>query len=133
MGRIARLSVGVALSGALALGAPAVAHAGQAAQAAGLVAVVVQVDRTLNDLDVLSNIGQINIVYVDDSLNNLQVLNRSPILSNNVITVQDILQDCAVAGCIEIRNVLNNLNIQIGDVIAVDVLSGGDINIYVAQ
>ena len=133
MRRITRLAAGLALSGALALGAPTAAGAAQTGGAVGLIAAVVQVDRSLNDLDVLSNIGEINIVYVEDSLNNLQVLNNSPILSNNVVTVQDVLQDCAVAGCIEIRNVLNNLTINIDDVLAIDVLSGGDINVYVAQ
>ena len=111
------------------------AHAqpNQAAGAAGLVAAVVQVDRTLNELSVLSDIGEINIVYVEDSLNNLQVLNGSPILSDNVVTVQDFLQDCSVAGCIEITNVLNDNNVVVSDVVAIDVLSGGDIDVFVLQ
>lgn len=112
---------------------PAAAQPNQAAGAAGLVAAVVQVDRTLNDLNVLSNIGEINVVYLDRSLNNLQVLNRSPILSDNVVTIQDFLNDCTVASCFEISDVLNNNNVNVSDVVAVDVLSGGDINVYVLQ
>ena len=121
---------------ALALGSvgPAVAQPNQVAGAAGLVAAVVQVDRTLNNLQVLSNIDEINIVYIEDSLNNLQVLNRSPILSNNVITVQDFLQDCSgVLTCFEISNFLNDNNVNLQDVIAIDILSGGDINVFVGQ
>lgn len=109
------------------------AHPNQVAGAAGLVAVVVQVDRTLNDLSVLSDIGEINIVRVEDSLNNLRVLNRSPILSNNVVTVQNFLNNCTVVSCIEITNVLNNNNVVISDVIAIEVLSGGDIDVFVSQ
>lgn len=128
---IAGSLVGVALTASAV--APAAAAPNQNAQAAGLVAVVAQVDRTLNDLDVLSHIGEINVIYVDDSLNNLQVLNRSPILSNNVVTLQNFLNDCTVLSCFEISHVLENVNVAISDVIAVDVLSGGNINVYVAQ
>lgn len=113
--------------------AGASAQPNQVAGAAGLVAAVVQVDRTLNELEVLSDIGEINIVRVEDSLNNLQVLNRSPILSDNVVTVQDFLQDCSVAGCIEITNVLNNNNVVLSDVVAIDILSGGDIDVFVLE
>lgn len=109
--------------------APVMAAPNQAAGAAGVVAAVVQVDRTLNDLNVLSNIGEIKIVEVSDSLNN--VLNRSPILSNNIVTVQDFLNDCTVVSCIEVTDFLNNNNVAISDVVAVDVLSGGDITVYV--
>lgn len=131
------LKRGVAVAGAataLFVGSAgsAAAQSNQAA-AAGLVAVVVQVDRTLNDLSVLSDIGEINVVYVEDSLNNLRVLNRSPILSNNVVTVQDFLNDCTVASCFEISNFLNDNNVNLQDVIAIDILSGGDINVFVGQ
>ena len=112
---------------------PAVAAPNQAAQAAGLVAAVVQVDRTLNNLSVLSDIGEINIVRLEDSLNNLQVLNNSPILSDNVVTVQDFLNNCTVASCFEISNFLNDNNVNLQDVIAIDLLSGGDINVFVGQ
>ena len=132
------LKRGIAVAGAAAtlmvgtVGSAA-AQPNQAAGAAGLVAVVVQVDRTLNNVSVLSDIGEINIVYIEDSLNNLQVLNRSPILSDNVVTVQDFLNNCTVASCFEISNFLNNNNVNLQDVIAIDVLSGGDINVFVGQ
>jgi hypothetical protein len=131
MKSIKSLVLSTAVAGLLAAGAagPAAARPNQVGTAAGVVAAVVQVDRTLNDLEVLSDIGSIEIVTVKRSLNN--VLNNSPILSNNVITVQDFLQDCSVAGCIEIRNVLNNNNVAISDVVAIDILSGGDITVFV--
>ena len=109
------------------------AQPNQAAGAAGLVAAVVQVDRTLNDLQVLSDIGEINIVRVEDSLNNLRVLNNSPILSDNVVTVQDFLNNCTVVSCIEITDVLNDNNVVVSDVVAIDVLSGGDIDVFILE
>lgn len=108
--------------------APAMAAPNQVGGAAGVVAANVQVDRTLNDLSVLSNIGEIKVVEVKDSLNN--VLNRSPILSNNVVTVQDFLNNCTVVSCIEITDFLNNNDVAISDVVAIDVLSGGDITVF---
>lgn len=111
--------------------APALAVPNQVGTAAGVVAAVVQVDRTLNNLNVLSNIGEIKVVEVKDSLNN--VLNRSPILSNNVVTVQDFLNNCTVVSCIEITDFLNDNNVAISDVVAVDVLSGGDITVFVQR
>lgn len=98
----------------------------QSGGAAGVVAAVVQVDDTLNELSVLSPGGDQNIevVTVKDSLNN--VLNNSPILSNNVITLQNFLNNNTV-----LTNFLNDNDILITDVVAVDVLSGGDIVIFV--
>jgi hypothetical protein len=123
---IAALVAGSMLS--LGAVAPAAAQPTQVGGAAGVVAAVVQVNNVLNDLTLLSNIGSIEVVTVKDSLNN--VLNNSPILSNNVVTIQDFLNDCTVLSCIEIRNVLNENDILITDVVAVDVLSGGDIVIF---
>jgi hypothetical protein len=133
--RVMRSAAATATAAVLALGTagPAVAQPNQVAGAAGLVAAVVQVDWTLNNLSVLSDIGEINIVRIEDSLNNLQVLNRSPILSDNVVIVQDFLNNCTVASCFEISNFLNDNNVNLQDVIAIDLLSGGDINVFVGQ
>ena len=113
----------------LTLAAPAIAApspTNQSGGAAGVIAAVVQVDDTLNDLSVLSPGGDQNIevVTVKNSLNN--VLNNSPILSNNVITLQGFLNDNTV-----LTDFLNDNNILITDVVAVDVLSGGDIVVFV--
>lgn len=111
-----------------AVTAPAVAApnpTNQSGGAAGVVAAVVQVDDTLNELSVLSPGGDQNIevVTVKDSLNN--VLNRSPILSDNVITLQNFLNNNEV-----LNNALNNLDVDVSDVVAVDVLSDGTIVVF---
>lgn len=111
-----------------AVTAPAVAApnpTNQSGGAAGVVAAVVQVDDTLNELSVLSPGGDQNIevVTVKDSLNN--VLNNSPILSDNVITLQNFLNNNEV-----LKNALNNLNVDVSDVVAVDVLSDGTIVVF---
>ena len=113
----------------LTVAAPALAApspTNQSGGAAGVVAAVVQVDDTLNELRVLSPNGDQNIevVTVKDSLNN--VLNNSPILSNNVVTLQNFLNNNTV-----LTDFLNDNNIVISDVVAVDVLSGGEIVIFV--
>lgn len=125
----ARLAT-VLTAGALtmAVAAPAMAAPSPTTQsggAAGVVAAVVQVDDTLNELSVLSPNGDQNIevVTVKDSLNN--VLNNSPILSNNVVTLQNFLNNNEV-----LKNALNNLNVDISDVVAVDVLSDGTIVVF---
>ncbi len=111
-----------------AVTAPAVAApnpTNQSGGAAGVVAAVVQVDDTLNELSVLSPGGDQNIevVTVKDSLNN--VLNNSPILSDNVITLQNFLNNNEV-----LKNALNNLDVDVSDVVAVDVLSDGTIVVF---
>lgn len=111
-----------------AVTAPAVAApnpTNQSGGAAGVVAAVVQVDDTLNELRVLSPEGaqNIEVVTVKDSLNN--VLNNSPILSDNVITLQNFLNNNEV-----LKNALNNLDVDVSDVVAVDVLSDGTIVVF---
>jgi len=102
----------------------------QVGTAAGVVAAVVQVDRTLNDLQVLSNIGNLEIVTVKDSLNN--VLQNAKFL-NNITILQNFLNNptCSVvAVCDSLQNFLNDNNVLITDVVAINVLSGGDIVIF---
>lgn len=128
-GRKARLAA-VLTAGAMTLtiAAPAMAApnpTNQSGGAAGVVAAVVQVDDTLNELRVLSPGGDQNIevVTVKDSLNN--VLNNSPILSNNVITLQNFLNNNEV-----LKDFLNQNNIVVEDVVAIDVLSDGTIVVF---
>ena len=122
------------LAGTMAL---AVVSAGAAAPpqnqsggAAGLVAALVQVQDTLNNLQVLSNNDNVEIVTVKDSLNNL--LQNARFL-NNITILQDFLNqpNCSViAVCDSFQDFLNNNNVAISDVVAIDVLSGGDITIF---
>ena len=127
------------LSGVLALTlAMSVVSAGAAAPnpnnqsggAAGLVAAVVQVQDTLNNLQVLSGNENLEIVTVKDSLNNL--LQNARIL-NNVTILQDFLNNpnCSVvAVCDSLYDFLNNNNVAINDLVAINVLSGGDIVVF---
>lgn len=107
--------------------AAAPANAKQTGVATGVIAAVVQVDRTLNDLvDVNIEDSNIEIITVKDSLNNVLNNNRVEVLSRNQTTLQNFLNNNNV-----LTDFLNNNNVQIDDVVAIDVLSGGDINIFV--
>src|SRR3954471_3796645 len=92
----------LAVGSQLATAAPNPAN--QSGGAAGVVAAVVQVQNTLNNLQVLSNNGNVEIVTVKDSLNN--VLQNAHFL-NNITVLQNFLNGpCALAGCITARNLL---------------------------
>lgn len=99
---------------------------GQQAGAAGLVVAVVQAG------DDFISVGDIEVVSVDirDSLNNLtalnNILNNSPILSNNDIDVVDVV-DVGDINVDVLNDSLDALDLVITDVIAVAVLSGGDL------
>ncbi len=128
-----RISLVLALAGTMALSVVstgAAAPPNQVGTAAGVVAAVVQVDRTLNDLQVLSNIGNLEIVTVKNSLNN--VLQNARFL-NNITILQNFLNNptCSVvAVCDSLQNFLNANDVLITDVVAINVLSGGDIVIF---
>jgi hypothetical protein len=97
---------------------------GQQGGAAGLVAAVLQIQAD----DVVN-------VEVVDSLNNLtalnNILNNSPILSGNDVdvTVGDVslLSNFLNANTITLTDFLNDLDLVIGDVVGIAILSGGDI------
>ena len=86
--------------------------------------VSVQIDRVnaLNDLTV----GDITVVNVEDVLNNNNVLNNvlnNSLNDNTVLT--DFLNDNTV-----LNEFLNNNDIAISDVVAINVLSGGDVVVF---
>lgn len=89
----------------------------QTGGANGLIAAVVQVADVIDITD--SNI-EIVTIQVEDSLNNLtalnDVLNDSPILSDNTIVITDVIE----VGSID-------------DLIAVGVLEGGDLIFFTGQ
>jgi len=100
----------------------------QSGGAAGVVAAVVQVQDTLNNLQVLSGNGNVEIITVKDSLNNL--LQNATFL-NNITILQDFLNNnTCLAVCQSLNNVLNNNNVQVADLVAIDVLSGGDLILF---
>jgi hypothetical protein len=125
-----RSSVAVVLTALALVSMAAVASAApadatrQSGGAAGVVAAVVQVDDTLNNLSVLSDIGSVEVITVKDSLNN--VLQNARFL-NNVTVLQDFLNNNDVD---VLNDALNNNNVVISDVVAIDVLSGGDLVIF---
>jgi hypothetical protein len=93
----------------------------------------VQIDR----LNVLSNItGDVRVVNVEDVLsgNNIEALNNA--LNNNDVDInvlRDFLNnnDCSViAVCNSLNDALDDNVVLIQDVIAVNVLSGGDVIIF---
>ncbi|HUQ22109.1 MAG TPA: hypothetical protein VM049_03765 [Gaiellaceae bacterium] len=130
-----RICLVLALAGTMAVsavsaGAAAPSPNNQSGGAAGLVAAVVQVQDTLNNLQVLSGNENLEIVTVKDSLNNL--LQNARFL-NNITILQNFLNqpDCSVVAlCDSLTNFLNNNNVLITDVVAIDVLSGGDIVVF---
>jgi hypothetical protein len=95
--------------------------------AAGLVAAVVQASDLIDITD--SNVEVVS-VDINDSLNNLtalnNILNNSPILSNNDIDVVDVV-DVGDIDVDVLNNALNALDLVVTDVIAVAILSGGDL------
>jgi hypothetical protein len=115
---------------ALALAVPAALAQpnNQSGGAAGVVAAVVQVQDTLNNLQVLSGNENVEIITVKDSLNN--VLQNARFL-NNITILQDFLNNnTCLAVCQSLNNVLNNNNVQVADLVAIDVLSGGDLILF---
>jgi hypothetical protein len=96
----------------------------------------VQIDR----LNVLSNITADNfqVVNVENVLsgNNIQALNNAlnrnevDILTNFLNNVLNNPNCSVVALCNSLNNVLQNADIVVSDVIAINVLSGGDVIIF---
>ena len=100
----------------------------------GLIDVVVNNTSVLNQADILNNAlnqNDVRILNLNDVLNGNQtnvlsdILNNSQVLSNNTVIVQNVLNNNEVA-----KNFLNQNNIPISRVVAIDVLSGAP-TIYV--
>lgn len=95
--------------------------------AGGLVAAVVDVVT-----QVQAQNAQVGLVNLNNSLNNLtavnNILNHNNVLDNNNVPVT--VQNISILNGVQLtvlNNALNNLNIAIGQVIGVAVLSGGQI------
>jgi hypothetical protein len=148
--RIKKSIASLALAGTLFGGAIVGASAAPVTQvthngAGGVVAAAVA---ALNNVNANNNKVDVAIVQLSNSLNNLtalnNVLNNSPILSNNnilqnitvgdvnvlnkVVTVGNItLTDVQVAA---LNNILSQNGINIGQVVGIAVLSGGDLLVF---
>jgi len=92
--------------------------------------VAVQIDR----LNALNNIAvqDVQVVNVQDVLKNGRVLNN--VLQHadiNVQVLQDFLNNSVNNNTVQIlNNALNNNDVNVSDVVAVNVLSGGDIVLF---
>ena len=78
----------------------------------------------LNDL----TITDVRVVNVEDVLNNNNVEAFNNALNRNnveIIELQNTLNNNEI-----VKNVLNNNNVAIGEVVAIDVLSGGDVIVF---
>jgi len=88
--------------------------------------VAVQVDRVnaLNDL----TINDVQVVNVENVLKNGKVLNNV-LRDANIQVLQDFLNNSANNNEI-LNDALNNNNVNVQDVVAVNVLSGGDVVLF---
>ena len=88
--------------------------------------------QALNDL----TLTDVRVVNVEDVLNDNNVRAFNNALNRNEVDIavlQTFLNNSLNDNVVTIREVLSNNNVAIGEVVAIDVLSGGDIVIYVQQ
>lgn len=118
----------------LAVPGPALAQsqANQVAQfnTGNLVSALNNVSAEINNLEALNdlNVEDVRVVNVEDVLNgnNVRALNNA--LNRNDVDV-NVLRN-AINDNEVIKQALNDNNVAITDVVAVDVLSGGDVVVY---
>ena len=90
--------------------------------------VAVQLERVsvLNNLTV----SDVQVVNVQDVLNNNNVLNHSHFL-NDIHVLQNFLNNSVNNNTVQVLNdALNNNNINVSRVVAISVLSGGDVILF---
>jgi len=117
---------GVPVSGALAQ--PPVTQINQGQLIAALNNVNVQVDR-VNALNNLT-LNDIQVVNVQDVIHNSSVLNNV-LRDANIQVLQDFLNGSLNNNVVQVlNNALNNNNVNVSRVVAIDVLSGGDVILF---
>lgn len=130
--RKAKLAAGIAAGVmAFSVSGPALAQSqenvvGQINQG-NLISALNNVNAEVNNLEALNDltVSEVRIVNVDNVLNNSNVLNN--VLRNaDIDAVQNNLNDNEV-----IKQALNNNNVNVSDVVAVDVLSDGTVVVFV--
>jgi hypothetical protein len=110
-----------------------------AAAIGGLIDVVVNNTQVLNNSPVLSG-DTFKVVNLNDALNGNEtnvlsgILANSQVLSQNVVTVQNILNN-SLDGNTVLQDFLKSNNITVDRVIAIDALNGstGPVTLYVFQ
>ena len=101
----------------------------------GLVSALNNVSAEIGSIDALEGltVTDVRVVNVEDSVNNNRVLNN--VLNNNrtdVAVLQDFLNGSLNDNNVEvIEDALNNNDVAIEDVVAIDVLSGGKVVVFV--
>lgn len=131
---IAGLSAGILLVGApltvLTVQSPSMAQEAGQATFGNLIAALNNVNVQIRNLEALNDltVEDVRVVDVDDVLNgnNIEALNNS--LNRNNVDV-DVLRN-ALNNNEVIKNSLNNVNVAVNDVVAIDVLSGGDVVVF---
>lgn len=121
----------------LSLTGPAFAAPNQANQTGqatfgNLIAALNNVNVEINNLEALNNltIQDVRVVNVEDVLNgnNVNALNNNEV---DIAILQDFLNNSLNNNNVEILNNALNNNVVLSDVVAIDVLSGGDIVVFV--
>ena len=130
------LTAGILMLGgptaAMAYEAPVVPVVHQVGQATfgNLIAALNNIAVEIDELNALNNleIEDVQVVNVEDVLsgNNIRALNNA--LNRNevdILNLRNVLNNNEV-----IKNALNRNNVAIGEVVAIDVLSGGDVIVF---
>ena len=125
-------------AGILMLGIPAVtlmqepASAQQAGQATvgNLVSALNNIAVQITNLEALNDltVEDVRVVDVDDVLNdnNVEAFNNALNRNNvEIVTLRNVLNNNEV-----IKNALNNNDVAVSDVVAIEVLSGGDVVVF---
>jgi hypothetical protein len=91
-----------------------------------LIAALNNVNVNIQRLSLLNNltIGDVTVVNVEDVLNNARILENARFL-NNITILQDFLNNSEF-----LTGFLNDNQIVITDVVAINVLSGGDLVVF---
>lgn len=119
---------------ALALGMPTQASAQQQQveqiTVGNLIAALNNINVNINDVQALNDltIADVRVVNVENVLNNNNVRAFNNALNRNQVDInvlRDFLNDNEI-----LNNALNNNNVAIGQVVAIDVLSGGDVVVF---
>jgi hypothetical protein len=97
-------------------------------KAQGLINLILQVKDTLKKIRILNHVHSIRIITIDDSLNKL--INHSDVLSHKVLVLHHFLRNCNVLACFTIHDFLNNNNIDIGDIVAIELLNNNNIRLF---
>ena len=103
-----------------------------------LIAALNNINVEINNLQALNDltITDVRVVNVEDVLNDNNVRAFNNALNRNEVDIavlQNFLNNSLNDNVVTIREVLSNNNVVIGEYVAIDVLSGGDVVIYVQQ